>query len=419
MRLKKSMSILMCMGLTCSVHTAAVNAEQMSTVPQWTCDFDFKADTDGYSKSFDGSTDSRMHTPFDTEVSPRTGDNSAAVTEGLRTIGMSGITAANAKLGFCAAGKTSNMKLAAYNNDGAYGAFYIKLNESAADNNFALGVNAVKNYKSSEKTVTFTRDTVKPDSNQTLIMTYDNIAYVADNNDNTKTGYTIVSLKSSNDAEIINYTAAYKGTSADDAVLKNIKIGGTAVEGEITKVASIQSDGSYLNSVSSYADGKTTNGKITITMTADGTTTFAYTTPAGVTSIFKGNVSDASIAKLVITAKNDDSSRMYCIDNLVTTISESDKPSEVAAADKYDFETDAELDYSDTIGFTASFVPKETTINSLTWYLSNDGGNHYTELTKGILPEITGDGTSEVNVGLIVYNLPTSANELSAGYSVE
>lgn len=418
MKLKKSMSILMCMGLACSMHTVAVNAAQTSTVAQWTCDFDLKSDTEGYSNNFNVGGDSCMQTPFDTAVEPRTVDN-ASIT-GLRTIGMNGDTAKNAELGFCAAGigNSKKTKLGADSKDRAYGAFYVKLNSDSSDNNFALGVNAVKSSTKKEggQTVTFTRDAVKPEANQSLVMTFDNITYVADTDDDQKNGYTTIAFKSSSDAEIVSYTVAYIGTSADNAVIKDIKIGGTQADGTIKQAASVQSDNTCLNSLSNYADGTTKNGKVTITMTAGGATAFEYTTPAGDTSTFEGTVTDTEIAKLVITAANDDSARMYCIDNLVTIISENDESPEITAADKYDFETDTALANPDAIGFTASFVP-ETTLNSLTWYLSNDGGKSYKELIKGNLPEITGNG--EVKVGLIVYDLPISADNLSAGYSVE
>lgn len=90
---------------------------------------------------------------------------------------------------------------------------------------------------------------------------------------------------------------------------------------------------------------------------------------------------------------------------------------EIKPAEKYEYTTDADLAESDAVGFTATFNASSQ-VNSLTWFLKKDGGS-YKELGKGKLP--TTSGSVEVQVGLIVYDIPkgTSGSELSAGYTIE
>ncbi len=317
---KRILGTLLTAAIAASVPLASCITAEAASVDAWTCDFDYYKDKTGYFQSFDGSEESYMQTPFDTTVDPRTGDNSTSIT-GLRAIGINGITANNAELTFCAASARGKTKLCSKNDDKVYGAFYVKLNSDKSDNDFALGVNAVKNYntKNDGQTVTFTRDTVSLKENQYLVMSYDNITYVGDTS--VKNGYTTVAFKSSSNSEIVSYTVAYDGTNNDNAVINDIKIGGAIVDGTIKDVASIKSGDVRLNSLSDYIDGTTKNGKVKITMAGDGTTTFSYTTPSGTTSIFSGTVTDTSLTQLVLTAYNDDSARMYCIDNLATDMS--------------------------------------------------------------------------------------------------
>ncbi|MGN0163077.1 MAG: hypothetical protein ACI4EA_05775 [Candidatus Ornithomonoglobus sp.] len=106
-------------------------------------------------------------------------------------------------------------------------------------------------------------------------------------------------------------------------------------------------------------------------------------------------------------------------DSGVTTCIDDVKLVEVDSAENFDYTADEELEYDDATGFTYTFKPAGD-VNKLTWYLKKDSGS-YKETETVELPTIMGNGSSTIQVGLVVYHLPegVTGESLSAGVSIE
>lgn len=289
------------------------------------------------------------------------------------------------------------------------GSLYLVKTQSDADgDDYALGVLGT--------TAELKSDSISLSDGDTFSLSYDTYA-VETSSSMAKT--TTVTLKDTSGKSLISYTY----TPYEEGLITDVKIGGKTVSGFIDQSAhSWRTNGNSLTTIADLSiDNNSThkNPRITFTIKADGTASLNIIrdkagSAEAVDKTYTGTIdANAAIGSFTISNGNgEDGSRVYTIDNLVTTVTSEPTEPKITVAEEY---SDVNFTDPSVKGFTAVVNAAGNETKSIIWYASNNSGDNWVELATDSTTQIT-DGTAKF--GAVFYNIPGDTDFL-VGYEIK